>query len=194
MTHDDLAARRLRWQRLLGSRPGAARVLMVDHRHRGGGIYVPLGVRVLLDVAINGSGRLPAPAPRFPGGWSGKPPRYCGYACQHTRLVRNTTPLRPQLGYSPHPREDGPQITVVEEVRDDGECDNRAAGRGHRQGDGHQLVMQGHRQADGHAHRGACRAGDQPGQRRVAGTLHGSRAADPPGDEQQRDGHAARRW
>ena len=27
---------------------------MVDHRHTGAGIYIPLGVRVLLDVAING--------------------------------------------------------------------------------------------------------------------------------------------
>ena len=66
ITHDDLVARRLRWQRLLGPRPGAGRVLMVDHRHTGGGIYVPLGVRVLLDVAINGLVHYPLPRQGFP--------------------------------------------------------------------------------------------------------------------------------
>jgi hypothetical protein len=37
-----------------------------------------------------------------------------------------------QPGYPPHPRQDGPQVTVVEQVRDDAERDDRAAGRGHR--------------------------------------------------------------
>jgi uncharacterized Zn finger protein len=71
----------------------------------------------------------------------------------------------------PHPRQDGAQVTVVEQVRDDSERDDRAANRGHRQGESLQLVMDRHRQADGHPNGGACCAGGQPGQGRVANTL-----------------------
>ena len=34
---------------------------MVNHQHAGGGIYVPLGLRILLDVAINGLVHYPLP-------------------------------------------------------------------------------------------------------------------------------------
>ena len=37
----------------MGPRPGPGRVLMVHHQHTGGGICIPLDVRVLLDAAIS---------------------------------------------------------------------------------------------------------------------------------------------
>ena len=53
-------------------------------------------------------------------------------AGQARQPVNGVAPLRPPPDYPPHPRQDGLQITVVEEVRDDAESDDRAAGRGHR--------------------------------------------------------------
>jgi uncharacterized Zn finger protein len=97
-------------------------------------------------------------------------PAYQGLAADDPGEPGQPPELLPPDG-PPYPRQDGPQVTVVEQVRDDPEGDDRAAYRGHRQGEGLQLVMDGHRQADGHPNGGACRARGQPGQGRVANTL-----------------------
>src|SRR5262249_42487849 len=49
-----------------GPRPDTGRVPMVDHQHMGSGIYVSLGMRVLLGVDINGLVHDPLPRQGFP--------------------------------------------------------------------------------------------------------------------------------
>jgi len=81
------------------------------------------------------------------------------------------------------------QVTVVQEVGDQPEGQDRADGREDGHAGGQQLVARREGQADGHADGRAGQAGRRPGQRRPAGPPDCLGPADPAGREDQRNRH-----